>query len=159
VIPLDSAVRRDLFRYDASSPLRFAVIEQEPRGEAMLARVRYDNGVGGLVSALAVRPARASKMRRAAGVLLAHGGFIRLTRLAGSRTWSHECECVDPFERLNRAGSLPPSTRACRPAATSAQPLRELDGAPLGGIERGLLLSSKEADQGLAGASRQFDAR
>jgi hypothetical protein len=72
---LNSAVRTDLFRYDASSPLRFAVIEQEPQGEAMLARVRYDNGVGGLVSALAVRPTRASKRRGAAGVLLAHGGF------------------------------------------------------------------------------------
>ena len=72
---LNSAVRTDLFRYDASSPLRFAIIEQEPRGEVVLARVRYDNGVGGLISALAVRPARASKMRRPAGVLLAHGGF------------------------------------------------------------------------------------
>lgn len=75
MIPLDSGVRTDLFHYDPHSPLRFAVVEQEPRGELVLARVQYDNGVGGFVSALAVRPARASKVRGAAGVLLAHGGF------------------------------------------------------------------------------------
>jgi hypothetical protein len=75
VIPLKSGAPTDLFRYDPSSPLRFAVVEQEPRGELVLARVRYDNGVDGLASALAVRPARASKMRGAAGVVLAHGGF------------------------------------------------------------------------------------
>jgi hypothetical protein len=51
VIGLDSGARTDLFRYDPSSPLRFAVVEQGPRGEVVLARVRYDNGVGGLVRA------------------------------------------------------------------------------------------------------------
>jgi dipeptidyl aminopeptidase/acylaminoacyl peptidase len=62
-------LRSDLFLYDRNVPLRFSV-----EGEhTSVADVRYDNGEGGAVNALVVRPPDLTGNR--SGVIVAHGGF------------------------------------------------------------------------------------
>jgi dienelactone hydrolase len=54
--------------------LRFAVTDEKACGELVVAHVAYDDGSGGLASALVVRP-REARDRPRPGVVLAHGGF------------------------------------------------------------------------------------
>jgi dipeptidyl aminopeptidase/acylaminoacyl peptidase len=69
-----TARQAELFHYARSSPLRFAVTGENACGELVVADVAYDDGSGGLVSALVVRP-RKARDRPRPGIVVAHGGF------------------------------------------------------------------------------------
>ena len=58
----------DFFAYDASTPLRFSLVEREEREGTPVTEIRFDNGAGGDAEAFVVgEPGRP-------GVVVAHGG-------------------------------------------------------------------------------------